>query len=174
MKTVKIKNIAIATDIQVCEIYHTSITGSNLLSSSVSSSGQFTGEDLAKGINFQVEDDVTQFYVKNIERCVNIGSGSIGENTNLVRYILVDPNGFGPVEFIGESQSVSSSSRTVRHNFSLYPTIKLIATPTYPLTFKSWHTAEPMTDSNKIGTNSTITIESGSYDSATNFYVNAV
>jgi|SaaInl85LU_5_DNA_1037374.scaffolds.fasta_scaffold46253_2 hypothetical protein len=173
MKTVRIKNIAIATDIQVCEIYHTNITGSNLLTTSVSSSGQFTGDDLAKGLEFQVEDNISQFYVKNIERCVNIGSGSLTENTSLIQFIHVDPNNFGPVEINGENQTVSSTPQTVRHNFSLYPTITLIANPVYPLQFDSWHIAEPMTSANKISNSSKLTISSGSFNSATSFYVNA-
>jgi len=91
----------------------------------------------------------------------------------LIQFIHVDPNNFGPVEINGENQTVSSTPQTVRHNFSLYPTITLIANPVYPLQFDSWHIAEPMTSANKISNSSKLTISSGSFNSATSFYVNA-
>jgi hypothetical protein len=138
MKTVRIKNTINSADMVTLEIYHTSITGSNLLTSSISSSGIFTGQDLYHGLQFQVEDDVTQFYVKNLTRCTNVGSGSLSENVNNVRFITVDPGTHGSINAIGETSSTFSTTRVIRHNFSVYPILQLTVVPVYPYEFIGW------------------------------------
>ena len=116
MKTVRIRNTAVATDIVVCEIYHTNNPAegpSILMSSSVSQSGQFTGDDLYNGIEFQVPDEVSQFYVKNIDRCINIGSGSLTESSTVVEYFTVYPgSGERKSRRVLPSKSGKNSSRT--------------------------------------------------------------
>lgn len=169
MKTVRIRNTAIATDILTCKIYHTAINEDNLLSSSVSSSGVFTGADLAAGLTFQVEDNISQFFVKNLTTCVNIGSGSLTENSNVVEFILVDPGSGGSVTITGESETTTSNSSTTRHNFSLYPSFTMEITPTYPNVFTGWFTGSGLTGT-AVSTSNPLTLNSGSFDSATSWY----
>lgn len=174
MKTVRIRNTAVATDIVVCEIYHTNnpaLGPSILMSSSVSQSGQFTGDDLYNGIEFQVPDEVSQFYVKNIDRCVNIGSGSLTESSTVVEYITVHPGSQGSITLLGEVSTSTSTSGTYRQNYSVYPQLVLTSVPTYPNVFESWHTGTPMSGANKVSDNAEIVLVSGSNDSATNYYV---
>lgn len=174
MKTVRIRNTAVATDIVVCEIYHTNNPAegpSILMSSSVSQSGQFTGDDLYNGIEFQVPDEVSQFYVKNIDRCINIGSGSLTESSTVVEYFTVYPGSGGSISLQGEVTTITSTSGTYRQNFSVYPTLTLKSIPSYPNVFESWHTGTPFTNANKVGSTYDLVLVSGSNDSATNYYV---
>lgn len=169
MKTVRIRNTAIATDILTCKIYHTAINEDNLLSSSVSSSGVFTGADLANGLTFQVEDNIAQFFVKNLTTCVNIGSGSLTESSNVIEFFFVDPGSAGSVTITGESTTTTSSPSTTRHNFSLHPTFTMTITPTYPNEFSGWYTGSGLIG-DPVETGKTLSLSSGSFDSATSWY----
>lgn len=169
MKTVRIKNTVNSADMVTLQIYHTSITGSNLLTSSVSSSGIFTGQDLFNGLEFQVEDNIEQFYVKNLTRCTNIGSGSLSENSNYVAYYYVNPGTNSSVQIDGESTVTRSSDSTTRHNFSLYPTLTLESLPTYPLEFTAWYSNSGFTGS-ALSTSNPVTISSGSFGGITTWY----
>ena len=169
MKTVRIKNTVNSADMLTLQIYHTSITGSNLLTSSISSSGIFTGKDLFNGLEFQVEDNVEQFYVKNLSACTNIGSGSLSENSNYVAYYTVDPSSNGSVQITGESTVTRSSVSTTRHNFSLYPTLTLESLPTYPYEFAGWYSNTAYTGS-VLSRSNPVTISSGSFSGITTWY----
>lgn len=169
MKTVRIKNTVNSADMNTLQIYHTSITGSNLLTSSVSQSGVFTGQDLFDGLEFQVEDNIEQFYVKNLTRCVNIGSGSLSENSNAVFYYFVSPGTNASVTITGQSTTTTISNSTTRHNFSLYPTLTIESTPTYPDEFQSWYSNSAFTGS-ALSSNNPVTITSGSFGGITSWY----
>lgn len=169
MKTVRLRNTVIASDILTCKIYHTAINEANLLSSSVSQSGIFTGQDLYNGLTFQVPDSVTQFFVKNLTTCVNIGSGSLTENSNVVEYHYVDPGAGGSVTAYGESTDTFSTPRTIRHNYSLVSTFTLECTPTYPNDFAGWYSNSGLTS--LVSTSNPLTLVSGSFNSNTNWYV---
>lgn len=169
MKTVRIKNKVNSADMLTLEIYHTAIAPANLMTSSVSASGIFTGQDLFNGLEFEVEDSITQFFIKNITTCVNIGSGSLTENSNVVEYYLVDPGSNGSVTVTGESTTTTSTAQTYRHNFSLYPTLILEITPTYPATFDAWYSNSSFTGS-ALSSDNPITITSGSFNSTNSWY----
>jgi hypothetical protein len=170
MKTIKIQNTVNSADMHELQIYHTFITGSNLLSSSVSQSGIFTGEDLFKGLEFQVEDEVTQFFIKNLTLCTNVGSGSLTENSNVVEYYYIDPVSDGSVQITGESTSTRAIGTTVRQNFSLVPTLTLEALPTYPYDFAAWY-SNPQFTGSALSTDNPVTITSGSFGGKTSWYV---
>ena len=146
MKTVRIRNTAVATDINVCEIYHTNNPAGAgphyKMSSSVSQSGQYTGDDLASGLEFQVDDNVTQFYVKNISRCVNIGSGSLSEDTTAIEYHSIFPGDYGSVSVVGTETKTFSTNTTVRQNFNTHPSLTVTATGNYPYEFGGWWTSD--------------------------------
>lgn len=170
MKIVRIRNTAIASDILTCKIYHTSINEDNLLTSSISASGVFTGEDLYNGLTFEVNDSVSQFYVKNLTRCVNIGSGSLTENSNVVEFYYVDPGSGGSVSVYYESGNpITTSPGTYRHNFSVSPYLSLTINPTYPNEFQAWYSNSAFTGS-ALSTNNPVTITSGSFNSNTTWY----
>jgi len=169
MKTVRIKNTVNSADMVTLQIYHSSITGSNLLTSSVSQSGVFTGQDLFNGLEFQVEDSIDQFFVKNLTRCTNVGSGSLSENSNYVAYYTVDPGSNASVQITGEDSRTRSSISTTRHNFSLYPTLTLESLPTYPYEFAGWYNNSSYTGT-RLSNSNPVSITSGSFSGETNWY----
>lgn len=193
MKTVRIKNRSISTDIRICKIYHTAKVNSNLLTTAVSASGIFTGADLAKGIDFQVEDAVDQFIIENLREddcvgaeckvCTNIGSGSIsGEFTDRNILYTFQPGRFGKVDYDGQfSGSATSSNDTTLSNFTndhaVNSTFKLTATPTPPYQFEGWYDNVNRTGV-PLSTNAQVTVASGSVDGtsaySTNWFVKYV
>ena len=107
----------------------------------------------------------------NIDRCINIGSGSLAEGSTVVEYITVHPGSGGSISLQGEVTTTTSTSGTYRQNFSVYPQLLLKSLPTYPNVFESWHTGTPFTSANKVGGTYDLLLVSGSNDSATNYYV---
>lgn len=170
MKTVRIKNTVNSADMNILQIYHTAITASNLLTSSVSQSGEFTGEDLYKGLDFQVEDDVAQFFVQNITRCTNLGSGSLTENSNVVEFYTIDAGDYGSVVIRGTVTRTTTTSTTVRQNFSTHPTLQLDVAASYPYEFGGWWDNPDLTGE-PLSTDNPTTLYSGSFDSTTSLYV---
>ena len=173
MKTVRIRNTVDSADMLTLNIYHTAITGSNLLTSSVSSSGVFTGADLYKGLEFQVEDDVQDFYIRNLTRCVNIGSGSLGTlSNNVFFYTFGVGSGTGTLRTNGLSstdQQIYSTPVTKRHNFATHPSFTVDAIPTYPAEFVAWYSNSALTGS-AISTDDPLTFTSGSFSGSLEFY----
>lgn len=161
MKTVRIKNTVDSADMLTLKIYHTAITASNLLSSSVSQSGVFTGRDLFNGLEFQVEDDVTQFFIENLSLCTNIGSGSLTTNTNAVEFHTFYPGDYGSVSVVGTQTKTFSVETTVRQNFSTHPTLTCTVTSNYPYEFGGWWTNPDLTGAPQSLANP-LTIYSGS------------
>ena len=170
MKTVRLKNTVNSADMNILRIYHTAITGSNLLTSSVSQSGDFTGEDLFKGLDFQVEDDVAQFFIENITRCTNIGSGSLNENSNVVEFYTINAGDYGSVSIQGSVSRTTSTEVTVRQNFSTDPALTLEVTAQYPYEFGGFWDNEQLSG-NPLSTSNPTTIYSGSFNSTTTLYV---
>lgn len=155
MKTVKIKNRSIAADISILKVYHTIKDSSNLLTTEASASGVFTGKDLFKGIEFQVDDHVDQFIIENLEPagcvgdecnvCTNIGSGSIsGEFSSSNFSYFIQPGRFGTVEYTGQYNRLISSSDDITttlftHNHSVYGSVELTVTPSGSFEFEGWY-----------------------------------
>jgi hypothetical protein len=187
MKTVRIKNRSISSDIRICKIYHTTKVDGNLLTTPVSSSGIFTGADLAQGIEFQVQDSVDQFIVVNLPEddcegaeckvCTNIGSGSIsGEFTDNDILYSIQPGRFGKVDYDGQfSGSVTSDNDITSSNFTnnhaINNTFTLTATPTPPYVFEGWFDNVNRTGP-ALSTNTTVTVASGSIDGTTAYSTN--
>lgn len=190
MKTVKIKNRSTSGDIRILKVYHTFIDDNNLLTTAVSSSGVFTGEDLSKGINFQVDDHVDQFVIQNLQEagcegdecnvCTNIGSGSIsGEFSSSDFTYSVQPGRFGTVTYDGQFSRTISSSNDIdltafTHNHTAYGSVDLTVTPTSPFVFEGWYDNVNRTGT-PLSTNSTVTITEDTIDGnsfhSTNWYV---
>jgi hypothetical protein len=142
MKTVKIQNTVNSADMLTLRIYHsaTSAAGGTLLTSSVSQSGVFTGEDLYKGLEFQVEDNVSDFFVENETLCTNIGSGSLSESTAAVEFHSFYPGDYGSISVVGTVTSTFSVNTTVRQNFTTHPTLTATVSTNYPYEFAGWWT----------------------------------
>ena len=190
MKTVKIKNRSTSGDIRILKVYHTFIDDNNLLTTAVSSSGVFTGEDLSKGINFQVDDHIDQFIIQNLQEagcegdecnvCTNIGSGSIsGEFSSSDFTYSVQPGRFGTVTYDGQfSRTISSSNdidlTSFTHNHTAYGSVDLTVTPTSPFVFEGWYDNVNRTGT-PLSTNTTVTITEDTIDGnsfhSTNWYV---
>lgn len=190
MKTVKIKNRSTSGDIRILKVYHTFIDDNNLLTTAVSSSGVFTGEDLSKGINFQVDDHVDQFIIQNLQEagcvgdecnvCTNIGSGSIsGEFSSSDFTYSVQPGRFGTVTYDGQFSRTISSSNDIdltafTHNHTAYGSVDLTVTPTSPFVFEGWYDNVNRTGT-PLSTNSTVTVTEDTIDGnsfhSTNWYV---
>ena len=170
MKTVKIQNTVNSADKHELEIYHTAISASNLLTSSVSSSGTFTGVDLFNGLTFQVEDDISQFFIKNITLCTNIGSGSLGESANNVFFFEFDPGDYGSLDINGTVQLNTAIPATARQNFALNPTLTVTSTANYPYVFGGWFTNSALTGS-AISNANPLTLTNGAYSGSTSWYV---
>jgi hypothetical protein len=170
MKTVKLQNTVNSADMHELEIYHSAITASNLLTSSVSSSGIFTGVDLFKGLQFQVEDDINQFFIKNLTLCTNIGSGSLGEATSNVRFYEVYPGNYSTVNVLGTIERTSALPTTNRQNFALHPTLTLTATVNYPYEFSAWYSNAAFTGS-ALSNSNPVTISINDFDDTTTWYV---
>ena len=170
MKTVKLQNTINSADMLTLKIYHTAITGSNLLTSSVSQSGVFTGQDLFDGLEFQVEDDVNQFFVENLTLCTNIGSGSLTENSNVIEFYTMGSDGNGSILAIGSStKSTTSGHFTLRQNFSTDPSLTVTATGIYPNEFSGWYSNSSYTGS-ILSTANPLTLVSGSFNSHNTWY----
>lgn len=164
MKTVKLQNTINSADMLTLKIYHTAITSSNLLTSSISQSGVFTGQDLFDGLEFQVEDDVNQFFVENLTLCTNIGSGSLTENSNLVEFFTFGSGDYGAVSIVGSETKSTALVLTTRQNFSINPTLTATVTANYPYVFDSWFSNAALTGS-ALSVDNPLTLSSGSYTS---------
>ena len=169
MKTVRLQNTVNSADMLTLKIYHTSITGSNLLTSSISSSGIFTGQDLFDGLTFQVEDEVSQFFIENLSLCTNIGSGSLTENSNVIEFLTFGAGGNGSLEIVGSQTRTTTSTITVRQNYSVNPTITITASGNYPYVFDEWYSNSAYTGS-VVSDDNPLTLASGSKQGLTTFY----
>lgn len=169
MKTVRLQNTVNSADMLTLKIYHTSITGSNLLTSSISSSGIFTGQDLFDGLTFQVEDEVSQFFIENLNLCTNIGSGSLTENSNVIQFLTFGAGGNGSLEIVGSETRTTTSTVTVRQNYSVNPTITITASGNYPYVFDEWYSNSAYTGS-VVSDDNPLTLASGSKGGLTTFY----
>ena len=169
MKTVKIQNTVNSADMHELEIYHSAITASNLLTSSVSQSGIFTGVDLFNGLQFQVEDDISQFFIKNLTLCTNIGSGSLGDAGNNVFFYQFDPGDYGTMEINGTNQIITAVPFTARQNFAINPTLTATVTANYPYEFAAWYSNSAFTGS-ALSTSNPVTIEKEDFNSTVTWY----
>jgi len=169
-KVVEIKNTAISGDMLTLNIFRDTISGSNLLTSSMSSSGVFTGADLYKGLYFTVPDTSTQFYIQNLTTCVNLGSGSLGEFAQNVFYYRVNAEAYGSVDIVGSSTVTTATEVNYRQDFASTPYMTLRSIPTYPYEFAGWYGNDAFSGS-RISNTNPVTVTSGSFSGNLNWYV---
>jgi len=164
-KLVKLTGIELGGDIDTVEIYHTSITASNLISSSVSAS-VLTGS----GVTFVVEDSVTEFfcYVSGGACLGTTGSITASVYSPSTRYFTFGVSGSnidtGSVEMISPfSIGPTQTTFTASVNFNTYASATVEAyAGTYPNdTFVGWYysgsSTQLQTDRTLTLTNTTFT-----------------
>ena len=159
-KLVNLTATTLGTDVSTVSIYHTSVTASNLISSSISKN-LLTGS----GINFEVADNITTFfayadsgsclgfsgsvtasvYSPNTRYLSFLTSGSVDEGASID---MTSPFTIGP----------TTSSFTASVNFLTYASTTIDANSgTYPQdTFQGWYYSA--TSSNAFFTGSTLTL----------------
>ena len=142
-KLIKLVGTELGGDIDTLDIYHTSITPSNLISASVSAS-VFT----SSGVTFEVDDSVTDFYAfVSGGLCAN-SSGSITSSVYTLgtRYFTFNVSGsdhdVGTIEMLTPfSIGPTASLITASVNFNTYATATIEAVGgTYPNdVFQGWY-----------------------------------
>jgi len=163
-KQVFIQATAVGRDISTLDIYHTSITGSNLLASNVPKA------DLQTGLYYIVDDDVTNFFTSCNDggECQDsTGSLSISTYSPNIRYFNVHSTDIeATVEItypVADGPTTGSLSQTV--DFRVYPTfaINADASPAYPRlsTFTGWYDAA--SSGNLISTSNPLTITQNTF-----------
>lgn len=138
-KKVKITATDVGTDIGLINIYHTELTSSNLLTSSVSGS-----QLLTSGFEFLVDDSITVFIAESADgQCLNYtGSINVSGEDQTSRFYRVYSDGNGTVQAntpFSIGPTTSSFSASVDH--SVYPIFVIEATATYPYEFDGWYDA---------------------------------
>ena len=175
-KRVFIQATTVGRDITALDIYHTSITASNLLESNVAK------DDLISGNYYIVDDNTTEFIAvcNDAGECQDqTGSLSISTFSPSIRFFDVystDPTATVEITYPiadGPIPSTSGSlSQTV--DFRTYPSfiIQADASPAYPdLTgFAGWYDAP--SSGNLLSTNNPLTISQNSFTGSRgdNFY----
>ena len=126
-------------DLQNLQIYHTSVTASNLLVASITSSVLSTS-----GVVVEVEDDVNTFWARSIDGDCNNRSGSlnIGVFQPNTRYFTVTSDGDGFVSaLLPDAITATSSSFTASVNYLVDSLFVIQANDTYPYVFEGWYDA---------------------------------
>jgi hypothetical protein len=163
MKKVRIQATDLGEDILTLDVYHTAITGSNLLSGSVSKA------QMLAGIDVFVDDNVTTFIAQSTAGpgpC-HPASGSItvapyNPNVRFFEVGLAHPGGTvqqispfsGPATAAGFSQSV---------DYRIYTTFTIQANATYPWTFQGWYTGSGASAGSLISTSNPLSITLNQY-----------
>lgn len=172
-KRVFINATTVGRDVSSLDLYHTSITASNLITSSISK------DDLLSGSTYTVDDNITEF----IAVCSDgdICQGETGSltitpyNPNIRYFDIHSTDDEATVEItypVQAGPSTGTLSQTV--DFRTYPSfiIEADAVPAYPeiSTFVGWYDAP--SSGNLISTNNPLTITQTSFTSSRgdNFY----
>lgn len=170
-KKVTLTATDIGGDISTVEVYHTSITASNLISSSVSAS-VLTGS----GITFVVADDVTTFYAYASGGLCLGASGSItssvySPNTRYFTFYTSGSDEGGAIEMTYPfTIAATTTNFTASVNFITYANAVVVATePTYPDDqFQGWYYSP--SSSTPFSTNPTLTLTNTTFTGSDNIY----
>tara|TARA_B100001559_G_C16474208_1_gene610537 strand:+ start:360 stop:896 length:537 start_codon:yes stop_codon:yes gene_type:complete len=170
-KIVKLNAVSIGGDIDVVDIYHTSITGSNLISSSVTPA-QLTGS----GLLFEVADDVTTFWAYAPTGSCFGASGSVtasvySPNTRYFTFFASGSNEEGTIEMSSPTTiNATTSSFTASVNFNDFASATVVATShTYPDDqFQGWYYSS--TSSAAFATGSTLTLTLNTFTGSDDIY----
>lgn len=170
-KVVKLVATDLGSDIHLLDIYHTSITGSNLISSSVSAS-----IISSSGVTFVVEDDVTDFYAFITSgKCTGVtGSISAAAYSPTTRHLKIFTSGADEGAAVSMTYPFSigpaTTSFSASVNFSLYSSTTINAIgQTYPDDqFVGWYYS---TNRNTpFSTNSTLTLTQSTFTDSDTIY----
>lgn len=172
-KVVTISLSQVGGDISTVDIYHTSITGSNLLASNVSASIL-----TSTGVNLTVEDSVDTFFaLVNDGGACDLTTGSFSSSffRPYVRYFHVEAVGSsGATVEISYPTLLGPTTGSLDlevdfRNYS-YVTITADETPGYPVvsTFDGWYTQASGGTLHSL--DSTLTITLGTYTTSDSFY----
>lgn len=158
MKRVRIQATDLGEDIENLDIYHTAVTGSNLLSGSISK------VLLLSGIDVDVPDSATLFIAQATPGSGPChpasGSFTVTPYDPSVRFFeigLAQPGGTvqqispfsGPATSVGFSQSV---------DYRVYTNLTVQANATYPWTFVGWYTGSAASAGSLVSTSNPLTI----------------
>ena len=141
-KVINIKTTNIGGDIDFVDLYHTSITGSNLISASVSAS-ILSGS----GTNFIVDDDVNTYwaYISGglcNETTSSVTASAYSPNTRYLTFYTSGSDEGGSIEMIYPTAiAATTSSFTASVNFTDFAYASIQANePTYPDDqFQGWY-----------------------------------
>lgn len=173
----KVVNIFLAQaggDISTVDLYHTSVTGSNLLQAGISASLFTEGS----GINYTVDDNVDTFIaVVNDGGECQLTSGSFSSSyfQPYIRYFHIEAVGTSDatVELTyPESQGPTTDSIDIDVDFRDYSYVTIVADESagYPAvsSFDGWYTEE--TGGTLHSTSNTLTITLDTFTASDNFY----
>lgn len=155
----------LGSDLTLMDFYHTVVTGSNLLTSSI------TTAQLTEGITLTAPDDATLFIAQCVSgKCNNLtGSVEVPIYSQSTRYFTVNSDGFGTVSItapVSAGPSITTLSQSV--NFNIYPLFTITAAPIYPYTFQGWYTAA--SGGTLISTNATLSVTLDTFTATDDFY----
>lgn len=147
-KTITLQGTELGTDITEMNIYHTEITGGNLLKSAVRRSDLLAGVTL-----YNVPDSATEFLIDCTSGKCTATSGSISidtysQNTTYATIGIVNAGSgyYGQVNTVSITSpsslvtSFTTGTISSRFQWSDYGLVQLVATPAYPNTFQEWNT----------------------------------
>ena len=157
-KTIRISASEVGADVTFIDIYHTEITGSNLIT------GSITREGLLNGLDLIVEDGITQFFAQASGSTLCFpNSGSIYAEPYVqgTRYFKFFTEGTGTVEETYPFAVGPTGSFTQTVNFNIYPQISVQASAVYPIEFDGWYDAA--TGGSLLTTDNPITITQFAY-----------
>ena len=165
-KRITLNQTFLGSDLTVLDFYHTSVTASNLITSSISAS-----YFVSNSLTLDVPDSATLF----IAQCTSgdclgqTGSLSLPNiTTNTVIYNFIS-DGNGTVEITAPStETATDSSIEYGIDYTIHTTLVAEATATYPYSFDGWYDAA--SSGTLLSSDTTLTIISGSFDSNSDFY----
>ena len=165
-KRITLSNVLLGSDVTVLDFYHTSITASNLITSSISAS-YFASNSLT----FDVPDTATTFIAECTSGDCFGQTGSLyipPVDSNTTVYTLTS-DGNGTVE-ITSPDSITATTASLEYgiDYNIYSSFTAEATPTYPFTFDGWYDAA--SSGTELSTSTTLTVTSGSFGGITSFY----
>ena len=158
-KVIRLQTTSLGGDIDSVDIYHTSITASNLISASVSSS-LLTGS----GATFVVDDNVNTFWAHVsgglcAETTSSITASAYSPNTRYLTFYTSGSDEGGSIEMIYPNAiAATTSSFTASVNFIDFAYASIQANePTYPDDqFQGWYYSNDR--SNAFSTSPTLTL----------------
>lgn len=164
-KRINITGVDIGGAVTTLALYHTAITASNLITSSL------TPAQLIAGYTAEVPDNVTTIFAECESGECNEKTGSVTFDTynQNTRWFSVNSDGSGTVSItfpISDGPTTGSLEQSV--NFTVYSQFVISAAASYPITFDGWYTAP--TGGSLVSTDNPLTITLSTHTSTDDFY----